>query len=199
VVADEGGLIQSVFFPLQGIISLTVAMEDGSSAETATVGLEGFVGFGAILGRGRACARNIVQVSGQASRIETAAFNAAVAELPRFRQLVFLYVGAFMAQVMRSVACGTLHSVEERAARWLLTIHDRAGRDEFDLTQEFLAEMLGVRRASVNLVSKQLQEVGLIAYRRGRIKVLDRHGLEEVARECYGATQRVLEEIYLPP
>jgi CRP-like cAMP-binding protein len=194
ILLDEGQPVEHVYFPHRGVVSLTVLMRDGQAAEATTIGPEGFVGVGTVLGRNRAYARNIVQVSGTASRMEAGRFHAALAAQPRFRQLVFLYIDAFIAQLLRLGVCNALHSIEERAARWLLMAHDRAGEDAFDLTQEFFAEMLGVRRASVNLVSRTLQQAGLIASSRGRIRILDRAGLEDVSCECYAAARQVLDE-----
>jgi CRP-like cAMP-binding protein len=196
ILTDEGAPIEHIYFPHNGVVSLVVTMRGGQAAETTTIGPEGFVGFGAVLGRGRAYARNIVQVSGTAARIDAARFTAAMESQPHLRQLVQRYLGAFIAQVLRSAACNALHSIEARAARWLLMAHDRAGVDSFDLTQEFFAEMLGVRRASVNLVSRRLQRAGLTESSRGQIRIIDRPGLEEVSCECYQAMREVLDEVF---
>jgi CRP-like cAMP-binding protein len=199
VLANENDEIEHIYFPHRGVVSLVVNMRGGQVAETTTGGPEGLVEFGAILGRGRGYASNVVQVSGESSRIDIRPFMHAMAEGTHLRRLVFLYLGAFVAQTLHSVACNALHVIEERTARWLLMAHDRARQDSFDLTQEYLAEMLGVRRASVNLIGRSFQQAGLIEYSRGVIRIIDRAGLENITCECYQSVRSLLDEVFAHP
>ncbi len=198
VLFEAGAPLEAVYFPHSGVICLMAAMRDGV-AETAAIGSEGFIGFEAVLGGEAAANRALVQLSGSASRVPVAALRAAMMDVPAIRDLLLRYVRYFLIQALQSVACNTLHEVEERCARWLLMAHDRAGEtDTFNLTQEFLAEMLGVHRPSVTIVARTMQNAGLIRYSRGVIAITDRKGLEEAACECYGLVKRALDEI-LPP
>ncbi len=163
--------------------------------ETAAVGSEGFIGFEAVLGGGAAANRALVQLSGSASRVSVKALRAAMQSQPAIRDLLLRYMRYFLTQILQSAACSALHEVEERCARWLLMAHDRAGTDSFNLTQEFLAETLGVHRPTVTIVARTMQQAGLIRYSRGAITIMDRKGLEEAACECYGIVRRALAEI----
>ncbi len=195
ILFDAAAPLQCVYFPHSGVICLMAALRDGV-AETAAIGSEGFVGFEAVLGGDRAANRALVQVPGSASRIRVATLHAAMQASPPIRELLLRYVRFFLVQALQSVACNGLHAVEERCAKWLLMAHDRAGHtDSFNLTQEFLAEMLGVHRPSVTVVARTLQNAGLIRYSRGVIVITDRKGLEEAACECYAVVRRALEEI----
>ena len=171
-------------------------MRDGSVAETGTVGREGFTGSETILGTDdRANSRCLVQIAGEASKLPMNKLRAFLDERPHARQLLLAYTRALFAQVLQSVACNATHSVEQRCARWLLMTHDRAEADSFELTQEFLAVMLSVRRASVNVVGKTFQKRGLIRYSRGNITILDRPGLEAASCECYGIVSGVFAQL----
>jgi len=196
VLYEAGGRIDQVYFPHNAVVSLVAKMQDGRLAETGTLGREGFTGSETMLGNDNtATSRCIVQVPGRASRLALADLRAFVEERPSVRNLLMAYTRALFAQVLQSVACNAMHNVEERCARWLLMTHDRAETDSFVLTQEFLAEMLGVRRASVNLVGRAFQRAGLIRYTRGTITILDRAGLESVSCECYAIIQRVFAQL----
>src|SRR5262249_12624129 len=138
-------------------------------------------------------------VAGSASRLPSGALRALIATRPHARHLLMAYTQALFAQVLQSVACNATHNVEERSARWLLMTHDRAETDSFELTQEFLAEMLGVRRTSVNLVSRAFQKAGIIRYSRGVITILDRPGLESISCECYSRVRAVFEHLLPRP
>lgn len=178
--------IRSVFFVTSGVVSLVTEMEEGGGVvETGTIGPEGFVGIPALLGARRAPGRAFVQVPGTGLRKETERFLAMVDRMASLRQLLLLYTNALISMVAQSAACNRAHPIEARMARWLLMTHDRVARDEFPLTQEFLGQMLGVRRPSVNVAGRTLQAAGLIRYARGKITVLDRAGLEEASCECY--------------
>lgn len=186
-------LFQRLYFPTAGVLSTVAVFEDGSTAEMATTGREGMVPVGAILSSDRAMSRYVVQVPGAALAIGHAEFKRFEDEIPAFRNVLFAYGQAFLAQVHQSVACNTRHSVEERAARWLLMCHDRSEGD-LPLTQEFLSAMLGVSRPSVSIVARTLQRAGLIRYSRGTIKIEDRAGLEEATCECYRIIRREYED-----
>jgi CRP-like cAMP-binding protein len=194
VLYDAGEPFEQVYFPQTGVIS-TVAPFTAQPAEMATTGREGLVSISIALGADRAFSRHIVQVPGEALTIDIEDFRKAQQELPVLDELMRAYARAFLAQVMQSVACNAVHSVEARCARWLLMCLDRADGDRFLLTQEFLADMLGVSRASVNQVAQALQSRGLITYSRGGITVLDRKGLERTSCECYRRVRRLYDEI----
>ena len=192
VLFEAGEPLDRVYFPETGVISTVAPFSNGPPAEMATTGREGVTSVSAALGAEHSFSRHLVQVPGSALTMEVEAFREAQRELPEFSNLLLAYARTFLAQVLQSVACNAMHSVEERCARWLLMCRDRGDGDRFLLTQEFLAEMLGVSRASVNLVARTLQTAGLIRYSRGGITIVDRHGLEDCACECY----RVVREVY---
>ena len=184
---DSGKRIGTVHFPETAVVSLLTTMDDGSMIEIATIGNEGLVGVPVFLGAESMGARDFyqVQVPGRAQAMDIETFVEITGRDP-FRGLIQRYAQALFSQVTQQVACNGLHSVEERCSRWLLLTHDRVGSDEFPLTQEFLAQMLGVRRASVSVAAGILQKAGFIRYSRGRVTVLDRGGLEHASCECYG-------------
>jgi CRP-like cAMP-binding protein len=195
VLAEAGDALGHVYFPYDGVVSGTLTMRDGDTAEIATVGREGMVGIGVALGHAEAITRNVVQVAGEAARLPVAELEAALARSPAVRALCLSYVMALLFQVIQSSACNALHPTEQRFCRWLLLLHDRIGGGTLRLTQEFLAEMLGVYRPTVTLVARNLQAAGLIRYRRGVVEVLDRAGLEEVSCECYRAVRAQYERL----
>jgi CRP-like cAMP-binding protein len=179
-----------VYFPETAVLSLIVVMSDGAAVEAATVGNEGVAGLSAFLGEGAMSTKCLCQIAGDAQRITAPALVRAVAASPRIAVALRRYTQAFVNQLAQSVACNRLHSIDQRCARWLLMTHDRVGGgDSFDLTQQFLSYMLGVRREGVSAASHYLQELGIIRYRRGHLSVLDRPALERAACECYGATR----------
>ena len=196
VFYEPGQAIDTVYFPNTGVISLLSVMDDGSAVETATVGSESAVGLLAGMTRITAFSRIIGQSAGVVSRIRAERLRAVSASTPLLRDVIQRHCDALLANAQQSVACNALHDVEERFCRWLLVCHDRLDGDEMQLTQEFLAMMLGVQRTTVSQVASMLQEAGLIRYQRGRLVVLDRAGLERRACECYrhvcAHTQRVL-------
>jgi CRP-like cAMP-binding protein len=179
-----------VFFPETAVLSLIIVMSDGAAVEAATVGNEGIVGLAAFLGDGAMTTRCLTQIAGDAQRLPAIELVGAVARSPALGILLRRYTQAFINQLAQSVACNRLHSIDQRCARWLLMTHDRVGGgDSFDLTQEFLSYMLGVRREAVSGASHALQHLGIISYRRGHISVLDRPALERASCECYGDTR----------
>jgi CRP-like cAMP-binding protein len=196
VLYEAGRPIRHIYFPHNAVVSLVAVMRDGQIAETGTLGREGFTGSETILGNSdTANSRYVVQVAGTASKVPLSTLRACLDERPHARLLLMAYARALFAQVLQSVACNAMHNVEQRCARWLLMTHDRAAADSFELTQEFLAAMLGVRRASVNVVGSAFQKAGLIRYSRGKITILDRAGLEAASCECYGIIRRVFAQL----
>jgi len=195
ILVDAGERVARVYFPHSAVICLVAVMRESGIAETATIGPEGLVGLEVLLGTERATSRSLVQVPGTASAIPGRALRKAVEESPSLRALLLRYVGAFLVQVTQSVACNSLHKVEERCCRWLLMAHDRVGRDSFPLTQEFLADLLGVHRPTVTIVARTLQAAGLIRYSRGVVTIVDRRGLEQAACECYDIVRQAFEDI----
>lgn len=191
VLVEPGDEVVQTHFPLPGaMISLVVELSSGQTVEAATVGREGAIGGIVSAGHKPAFARAVVQVAGLALRLETDRLEEAKERSPRLRDLFARYADALLAQVLQSVACNALHSIEARCSRWLLSTQDRVGGDEIVLTQEFLADMLGVHRTTVNGVAGALQEQGLIRYSRGRIAILDRPRLKQHSCECYAAVER---------
>jgi CRP-like cAMP-binding protein len=178
--------IRSVYFPEGCVASLLVPLVDEAPVEAATVGWESMVGIPIVLGAESTSTHAIAQVPGSAFRLPSAILREALREDRSLLDLLLRAAQALQEQTAQSVACNARHSVDERCARWLLLTHDRVGGDEFLLTQEFLARMLGVRRASVTVAAGMLQQAGLIRYGRGHITVLDRDRLELASCECYG-------------
>ena len=193
VLHEQGSRVEHVYFPHTGMISLLAVMRQGEAVETATVGREGVVGAMSGLGPRHASTTAIVQVPATAARIAVGRFHGAASKSERIREMVAGYNEALLMQVQQTAACHALHDVEARLSRWLLQTQDRTDSNLIPLTQEFLSQMLGVRRTTVTLVARSLQEAGLIRYHRGQIMILDRKGLEETACECYGAVRRQFE------
>jgi CRP-like cAMP-binding protein len=191
---EQGKRIDSVYFPITAVASLLNLVEDTSGVEIATIGNEGLVGLSVSWGIDTFNPREFVQcqVPGDALVMDAETFASKVAAGGELTWLVHRYTQAFVTQIGQQVACNGLHSIEERCARWMLLTHDRVGSDEFPLTQEFLAQMLGVRRPSVTVVAGILQQAGFIRFRRGRITITDRRGLENASCDCY----RVLREVF---
>jgi CRP-like cAMP-binding protein len=189
VLYEPGQSPAHVYFPGSGVLSQLVLMNAGGRIEVGMVGSEGMAGLPVVLGADTNPAQCVVQVAGEALRMEAAVFRSQVGRDSLLYHLLLRYAHAFFNQLCRSVACNSLHSVEQRCCRWLLLTHNRAGTDHFPFTHELLAGMLGVRRASVSEVARLLQRAKLIRYQRGQLTILDRRGLEAVACECYHATE----------
>ena len=177
--------IPFAYFPDSCVISLVTEMEDGDAVEAMTVGNDGFVGMAPFHGIPSSRLKAIGQISGEARRLATDDFLELTRELEGLDGLLHRYSQFVFETVSQSAACNRLHVIEQRAARWLLMSEDRVGRNQFDLTQEFLAQMLGVRRPGVTVAMGALEKAGLVAHGRGNITVVDRVGLEKVACECY--------------
>lgn len=181
---ESGDQLSHVHFPLSGMVSIVAVMDDATPVETATIGHEGAVGLIQALGTGRVFWRAVVQIPGEALRIDRADLQVIHAGNAAVQVVVSRYTEAMMMQVLQLVACNALHSVEARLARWLLTCRDCVGDDRMPLTQEFLAEMLGVNRTTVTQIARNLQRSKLIVYRRGQVRILDRPSLKRAACEC---------------
>lgn len=194
VLYEPGDVMDRVYFPLDSAVSVVTDVGN-SEGEVATVGLEGVVGLPVLLGTNVAHLRAFLQIGGELVALATSEFQAAAEEDPVLSQLMLRYAQALFMQVGRSVVCNQRHTLRQRCARWLLTTHDRVNGDEFHLTHEFLAQMLGVRRAGVTVAAGALQRAGLITYRRGNVRILDRTGLEHVSCECYFKIRDAYERI----
>jgi CRP-like cAMP-binding protein len=185
VLIDADSTLDHIYFPDSGVISIVGVYPDGSIIEMATIGREGSTGFQAVFGARSSSARLFVQLPGTAARMSRRAFSRAIDTLPAFRTLMFAHVHAFLEQVMISAACNGAHSLKQRLARWLLMMRDRHDSDEMPLTQDLLAEMLGVHRPSITNVAGELQRQGLIDCGRGRVTLRDRDKLIQASCECY--------------
>lgn len=200
LVFRADGEVPHVFFPMSGMLSVVTRMQDGSTVECITIGKEGVTGPPLVAER--SVVSNVdcmCQLPGRAMRVPIAEFFALRRRSPAFDELIDHYGLAIFAQIAQTAACNRLHPIEARTSRWLLQAHDRMADDVLPLTQEFLAEMLGVRRETVNLTARLLQSAGLIQYRRGEITVLDREGLESTSCECYGVMRADLERLFRFP
>ncbi len=192
---EPGDPIDLVYFPHDAVVSLMTLMQGGAAIESATIGREGALGLLAAVSPRQSLSRAIVQVAGDASRVEASDLHEAWKQSPRLRDLAERHAEALFGHAIQSVACNALHSVEARFCRWLLCCRDRIDTDRVSLTQEFLADMLGVQRTTVTVVARTLQAAGLIRYSRGVVDILDRGGLEATACECYGAVRRTYERL----
>jgi CRP-like cAMP-binding protein len=185
VLMDADSALDHVFFPDSGVVSVVAVYADGSIIEMATVGREGFTDVQAIFGAKRSSVQLLVQIPGSAARISRAAFTRAMQSMPSFRSLMDAYVQAFLEQVMVSVACNGAHSLKQRLARWLLMMRDRSDGDTLPITQDLLADMLGVQRPSISNAAQELEHAGLIERGRRQVTILDRQGLTKASCECY--------------
>lgn len=195
VLYKPGRPVEAVHFPTVGVVSIVAELDDGGLVEATTVGYEGMVGISLFLGAGAPTERAVVQVSGRALAMSTEDFRQQIEEIDSPLQVMLRrYIQALFTQLARNAACNRAHSVRRRAARWLLMTADRMGSPSFELTQEFLAQMLSVRRASVSEVAQALAEDGCITYTRGNITILDRQRLQANACECYDVIRRATAE-----
>jgi CRP-like cAMP-binding protein len=182
-----GEPLQDVYFPNGGVFSITTVLPDGTTVEAATVGIEGMLGIEAFFGNDAvATGDTLMQVPDtNVVKLSVAGFRREVAHRGALHDLMGRYAQTTFAQMMQSTACNALHQVHERGARWLLMTHDRVHRDDFHLSHEFLAIMLGTSRPTVSVVARTLQHAGLISYKHGHIRILDRRGLEAASCACY--------------
>lgn len=197
VLAEAGQRVDRVYFPVSGMVSLISLMEDGSSVEVATYGREGVVGLPEALDpRATPSSRAVGQVSGEALELDAEILRRHLVRGGRLPSLVFSYVAALFNLAAQNASCNRLHQSNQRLARWLLLTCDRTGSEQFDLTHDFMSQMLGARRATVSQGAEELQKAGLIHYARGRISVLDRQGLAKASCECYGLIAARFERLY---
>src|SRR6202166_2547469 len=185
ILMDADSALDHVFFPDSGVVSVVAVYADGSIIEMATVGREGFTDVQAVFGAKRSSVQLLVQIPGSAARMSRAAFTRALQSMPSFRNLMDAYVQAFLEQVMVSVACNGAHSLKQRLARWLLMMRDRSDGDVLPITQDLLAEMLGVQRPTITNAAGELKRAGLIERGRQQVAILDRPGLTAASCECY--------------
>jgi CRP-like cAMP-binding protein len=197
VLYEPDEIVQHAYFPHDACVSLVNVLEDGASVEVAMFGREAAFGFVSELATGTAFGRYIVQISGTVSRISVGRLHEAIDTRPRIRQLIRAFAEALIIQTFQMVTCNAVHSVEARCCRWILSTHDRLDQDVLPLTHEFLAEMLGVQRSTVSVVTRALQASGLITQGRGVITVTNRAGLEQATCECYGKIRRKF-QVLLP-
>lgn len=190
--------IQNVYFPETAVISL-VTLLDAGSIEAITIGNDGFVGLPIFHGPGSTVTHANCQMPGDAWRMSSDSFTKLCRQMPELRRALDRYSQLVIETISQSAACNRVHVIEERCARWLLMSHDRVASDEIPLTQEFLAQMLGVRRPGVTVAIGILERAGLIAHGRGRITVTNRKGLEAASCECYGAIKRREKILNLDP
>ena len=185
VVYDVSGHLDYVYFPTTAIISLLYTMENGATAEMGLTGNDGVVGIALFMGGGTMPNRAVVQSAGEAIRMKAKVLQTEFALGGEFQRLLLRYTQALITQISQTAVCNRLHSVEQQLCRWLLLSHDRVDTDELIMTQELIADMLGVRREGVTVAAGHLQDIGAISYVRGRIQILDRQKLEDTACECY--------------
>ena len=199
----QGGPMAYAYFPLGasggGVFSLLVDVAEGGTVEILTVGNEGMLGLDAVLGAAASPTRALCQIAGWALRVPMPALVDAAAPGGVLHGRLVRYAQARTTSLARSVACNRLHSAQQRYARWVLTTQDRVGADEFPITQEFLAQMLGVTRPTISQVGQELQAAGLVHHAQGRLTVDDRAGLEGVACECYGVVRAAFDELLGEP
>ena len=185
VLVDPGETPEFLYFPENSVVSMVNPIDD-AAVEVGVIGYEGVVGLSLFLDAKAPPTRMLVQVAGTAWRLPADVFRDGIAELPALQHALRRYTHALLVQVAQNAACNRMHTIDRRCARWLLTTHDRVFSDTFEVTQEFLAYMLGVRRAGVSEAAEALRDRGLIRYTRGRVTVVDRAGLEAAACDCYG-------------
>jgi CRP-like cAMP-binding protein len=186
VLYTMGESIEYVYFPHRAIVSLVSTPKEGSNVEVGLVGNEGMVGIPAALGDNIATTTAMVQREGSGMRMEASLLKTEFQQGGSLQNLLLWYTQALYAQTSLTAACNALHQLDEKLARWLLLVYDRVESNELQLTQEFISQMLGVRRAGVTEAANRLQTAGLIRYIRGRITILNRQGLEAASCSCYG-------------
>jgi CRP-like cAMP-binding protein len=199
LVCKAGGFLEHVYFPMGAVLSLLTSLENGTDVETANIGNEGAFGLFAAMYSRVSFNRCIVQLEGPLLRVPIEVVRGEFERSEHVRNLLVSYSETQLAQVQQTVACNTRHTIEQRLCRWLLMMHDRAGRENLSYTHEFLACMLGADRKSVTLAAQAMQAAGLIGYRRGTIQIIDRQGLEKAACECYAIVQARFDAFLTPP
>jgi CRP-like cAMP-binding protein len=195
VLYESGSTLQHVYFPTTCIVSLLYVMEDGHSAEIAIVGNEGMVGVALFMGGETTPSRGIVQSEGFAYRLAGRSVKEEFVRAGPMQRLLLRYTQALITQMAQTAVCNRHHTIDQQLSRWLLLSLDRLDSNNLVMTQELIANMLGVRREGVTESAGKLQDLGLITYRRGRITVLDRPGLESHACECYAVVKREFDRL----
>ncbi|MEH2117108.1 Crp/Fnr family transcriptional regulator [Nostoc sp.] len=189
ILHEAGEPITQVYFPDKSMISIVTTMEDGSTAEVGIVSSEGLVGIPVILGNRITTTTSFVQISGAAMQMNADILRAEFNRGGAIQNLLLCYVQAIYSELSQAAACNRLHTLDERLARWLLTVADRVQSEDFLLTQEFISQMLGVRRSGVTVAASTLSQAGMISYKRGHISILNREDLEATSCECYRVIQ----------
>ena len=196
VIYEAGDPIKDVYFPRNAVVSLVATLEDGSTMEAGMVGQEGMTGMSALLGGMTRAHRAFVQVAGDAWRLPSSVLQVEFDRGGALQKLLLRYFQSLFTQVAQTGVCNRFHTTEERLARWLLIVSDCTQSNEFPLTQEFIAQMIGVRRAGVTVAAGALNQAGLICYTRGQIKITDRKALEKFSCECYRVVHDELTWLY---
>jgi CRP-like cAMP-binding protein len=195
---ERDDVIDHIYFPTGCLVSLVVPLIDGGGVEAAMVGRDGVVGALSSINGQRSTCRAMVQIEGDAMTLEPEFLRELVHKNTQMRSVIGAHEEVMLAQSLQSVACHASHSLHERLAKWLLLARDRLGRDTLELTQEFVAEMLGVRRSSVTMEAHEMQQAGFISYRRGHITILDAENLKDAACECYQVISSRFARLYAP-
>ncbi|MDN7731787.1 MULTISPECIES: Crp/Fnr family transcriptional regulator [Burkholderia cepacia complex] len=195
VLYESGGALSHVYFPTTSIVSLLYVMEDGSSAEIAIVGNDGLIGIALFMGGETTPSRAIVQSAGHAYRLDARILKDEFRRGGSMQRLLLRYTQALITQMAQTAVCNRHHSIDQQLCRWLLLSLDRLPSSELKMTQELIANMLGVRRSGVTAAALKLQDAGLIRYNYGHIEVLDRSGLEKRVCECYGVVRREFDRL----
>jgi CRP-like cAMP-binding protein len=195
ILEERGRPVDRVHFPETGMISLIVAMPEDRTVEVGTVGHEGAIALMAGLGSRISSIRALVQISGTALRISASHFRAAAAQSQRIRDMIVRSAELELGQIQQTAACNALHDASSRMCRWLLQTSDKTDSDLIPFTQEFIAQMLGVRRTTISLIAAKLQSGGLIHTHHGEIRILDRTGLQKEACECYEFIRRPVDRL----
>src|SRR5271167_1901101 len=199
IVCDAGGLLRHAYFPQGAVLSLLTVLENGSAIETANIGREGAFGLFAAMYSRVSFNRCIVQLEGRTVRCPIELLQNEFKNSEHVRDLFVSYSETLLSQVQQTVACNSMHTIEERMCRWLLMMHDRADGEALPYTHEFLSQILGANRKSVTLAAQSMQAAGLISYHRGAIQVLDRAGLEDASCECYAIVKERFDAFLNPP
>lgn len=199
VVCEAGGQLEYVYFPQGSVLSLLTVLENGSAIECANIGREGAFGLFAAMYSRASFNQCTVQLEGKMLRCPIGPLHREFKENEHIRNLFVSYSETLLSQVMQTVACNSLHSVEQRMCRWLLMMHARASGESLAYTHEFLAHMMGVNRTSVTLAANSMQKAGLISYHRGTMQIKDRAGLEKACCECYAIVKARFDDFLSPP
>jgi CRP-like cAMP-binding protein len=199
IVCEAGGLLKHAYFPQGAVLSLLTVLENGSAIETANIGREGAFGLFAAMYSRASFNRCLVQLEGAMVRCPIELLQSEFKRSEHIRDLFVSYSETLLSQVQQTVACNAMHATEEKMCRWLLMMHDRADGEALPYTHEFLSHMLGANRKSVTLAAQSMQTAGLISYRRGKIQVIDRPGLEKASCECYAIVRERFDAFLTPP